>query len=102
MEKYLALVTVSLAVFLTIAVTVSCASPAPASAPVSAPSPGPSSTAARGQAATTKPVPKVIPHSLAGRDTCSECHAVGCLGPDVPASHATYSPASCVRCHRNA
>ncbi len=42
-----------------------------------------------------------IPHSLTGRDDCLLCHKTGVGGAQpVPASHASYTNAMCLSCHK--
>ncbi len=48
--------------------------------------------------------PKVISHSLEGRDNCTMCHAPGAMEPvpDTPASHEGWDVKYCTLCHETA
>lgn len=43
------------------------------------------------------PTPQPLPHSVAGRETCSLCHTGGRL--DLPADHREYRDEKCLECH---
>jgi len=89
-----------------IAVCQTCHKPSVVEAPSVAagiaptPAPGPSPTPAPAGAAPPPP-PKAIPHSLAGRDNCLACHALGGLKP-VPADHQGRTNELCQTCHKAA
>jgi flagellar basal body-associated protein FliL len=90
--------TVLILVALMLVLVVAACGAAPTTTPLPTATKAAAAPTATKAAASTASAP-AIPHDLAGRDNCLQCHAAGGVKP-APANHAGRTVDTCQTCHK--